>query len=195
MKQSYYVYMMFAFLLNIQSTYASQRYQYLDKMPHDRYSNITLSGDIFSNALPTIAILSQLNDQSNHNYNDLLIASSVFLSTDLLKRSFNNTPLGMRPNGYHSSFPSGHSSSAFLGARLIHKRYGIQYGIPAYALATYTAYTRVQGHYHHVRDVVAGAALALTIDYLIDHNTPNRWISPIIPLDGKGVGASLSVSF
>ena len=67
-----------------------------------------------------------------------------------------------RPNGRDEDyFPSGHTSMAFQGASFIHKRYGLEYSIPAYIGAGFVAYSRVEADEHDVADVVAGAALGI----------------------------------
>ncbi len=169
---------------------------WLDTMPHDRYNHLTLSGDVLSSALPGLAVVSSYyGSEPLLTQRACLVTGGVAVSTDIFKRLFNYTPLGERPNGYHSSFPSGHSSSAFLGARLIHRQWGIEYGAPAYALATLTAYSRVQGHYHHVRDVCAGAALAFAIDYFVDIGIEQSWIQPVFGSHGSGAGLGIQWDF
>lgn len=72
-----------------------------------------------------------------------------------------------RPNGEDfKSFPSGHTSATFQAASYLQKRYGWNYGIPAYVLASYTAYSRVHADKHFVEDVLAGAALGVVSSYL-----------------------------
>lgn len=67
-----------------------------------------------------------------------------------------------RPDGSDdNSFPSGHTSTVFHSAGYIHKRYGFKYSIPAYALAGFTAASRVDANKHDVLDVVFGAAVGL----------------------------------
>ncbi len=46
------------------------------------------------------------------------------------------------------------------------KRYGWEYGIPAYAAATFVAYCRVESRAHHPQDVIAGAALGIVSSYI-----------------------------
>src|ERR1043165_6053249 len=46
-----------------------------------------------------------------------------------------------RPNGGGQSFPSAHTSISFCAAEYMRKRYGLEYGIPAYALASFVAYS------------------------------------------------------
>jgi len=72
-----------------------------------------------------------------------------------------------RPNGANNnSFPSGHTSTTFQSAAFIQKRYGWKYGLPAYALAGFTAYSRVNSDQHDVIDVLAGAVLGIGSSYL-----------------------------
>src|SRR5438876_165793 len=41
-----------------------------------------------------------------------------------------------RPNGGSQSFPSGHTSISFAAAEFMRKRYGWEYGVPAYGVAS-----------------------------------------------------------
>lgn len=60
-----------------------------------------------------------------------------------------------------NSFPSGHTSTTFHSAGFIHRRYGFKYSIPAYALAGFTAASRIDSNKHDILDVLAGAAIGL----------------------------------
>lgn len=73
------------------------------------------------------------------------------------KRPFNN---GDR------AFPSGHTSTTFQSAAFIQKRYGWQLGIPAYALAGFTGYSRINAQKHDGWDVLAGAVVGIGSAYL-----------------------------
>jgi membrane-associated phospholipid phosphatase len=64
-----------------------------------------------------------------------------------------------RPNGASYSYPSGHTSSAFTTAGVIYSHYGKLYSLPAFALATYVGFSRLQENKHYFSDVVAGAVL------------------------------------
>ena len=65
-----------------------------------------------------------------------------------------------------NSFPSGHTSTTFQSASFIHKRYGFKYSIPAYVLAGYTAFTRLESDKHDGWDVLAGAIIGVGCSYL-----------------------------
>ena len=69
-----------------------------------------------------------------------------------LKLSINKT----RPDlGNDNAFPSGHTSTVFHSAGYIHRRYGFKYSIPAYALAGFTAASRIDSKKHDIVDVLA----------------------------------------
>ena len=66
----------------------------------------------------------------------------------------------------NNSFPSGHTSTTFQSAAFIQKRYGWKLGLPAYVLAGYTGYTRMQANKHDGWDVLAGAIIGIGSSYL-----------------------------
>jgi len=63
----------------------------------------------------------------------------------------------------YDSFPSGHTSSAFSGASFIQRRYGWNYGVTAYVLASIVAVSRTEAPdgYHDFWDVFAGAVIGI----------------------------------
>ncbi len=73
-----------------------------------------------------------------------------------------------RPNGGSQSFPSGHSSAAFMGAEFIRKQHGNWWGAPAYVAASWVGYTRVESHNHYWYDVLGGALVGIASNYDFD---------------------------
>jgi membrane-associated phospholipid phosphatase len=68
----------------------------------------------------------------------------------------------MRPASENRlSHPSGHTMGAFAGAAFIDTRYGHTFGIPAYALAAFTGYSRIYADKHFFDDVVSGASISM----------------------------------
>lgn len=67
-----------------------------------------------------------------------------------------------RPDGsnFHS-FPSGHSATAFATATVVQNNLGWKWGIPAYAVATLTAASRIHHQRHYLSDVVFGATIGI----------------------------------
>ena len=85
--------------------------------------------------------------------------------TDLLKV----TTWRRRPDGGNSlSFPSGHTSSAYAWATFVWRRYGWQWGLPAYAFAAFVGFSRIQDDRHWLSDVLAGALLGVSVTYVVD---------------------------
>ena len=94
--------------------------------------------------------------------------------TYALKYAVNET----RPNGGDQSFPSGHASISFASAEFIRKRYGWEYGLPAYAAASFVAYSRVEAGEHHPQDVAAGAAIGIISSYIFTRPFAGWLIQP-----------------
>lgn len=122
-------------------------------------SSLERAGDIVALTLPAIAYGSTyyMNDSEGRQQFYQSFATNLAV-TYAVKSTINKD----RPDGSdNDSFPSGHASLAFQGASFIHKRYGLEYSIPAYVGATFVGYSRVKADKHDVADVLAGAALGV----------------------------------
>ena len=75
-----------------------------------------------------------------------------------------------RPGGTRGGWPSGHASSSFCFATVICHEYGPWPGAGAYALATFTAYQRVDSQYHYLSDVVSGAIIGVAFGHAVAGN-------------------------
>ncbi|MEM8506734.1 MAG: phosphatase PAP2 family protein [Bacteroidota bacterium] len=123
------------------------------------------AGDILVIALPTLALGSTLiwQDGQKGTYQ----FSKALASTVVLSYTLKFVTNKERPNGENNySFPSAHTSVAFASAAFVQKRYGWEYGIPAYALAGYVSFTRIKANKHDGWDVLAGAAIGTGMSYL-----------------------------
>lgn len=89
---------------------------------------------------------------------DLVRAQIV---TQTLTASIKLSVRRTRPDGTEFSFPSGHSATTFATATVLQRHYGWRAGVPAYALATYVAASRVQVKRHYLSDVTLGATLGI----------------------------------
>jgi membrane-associated phospholipid phosphatase len=65
------------------------------------------------------------------------------------------------------SFPSDTAALAYAPADYLWARYGWQYGLPAYAAATFVGYSRVDAKKHHWYDVAASSVIAFGVNYAI----------------------------
>ena len=95
-----------------------------------------------------------------------------------------------RPNGGSYSFPSLHSSISFSSAEFMRKRYGWQFGLPAYGIAAFVAYSRVESRQHYTHDVIAGAIIGIASSYIF--TTPFMGLDMKLDTDGRYWGVRLS---
>lgn len=99
-----------------------------------------------------------------------------------------------RPDGSDNhSFPSAHTSVSFTSAEYLRKRYGWEYGLPAYTLASFVAYSRVEANKHYAKDVIAGAAIGVASSYIF--TTPNHRYNFSVAVDPGYYGVNMAVRF
>ncbi len=84
-----------------------------------------------------------------------------------------------RPNGDPRSFPSGHAASSFATAMVLQEHFGWKLGLPAFAMASYTATSRVTGNFHWTSDVVFGAALGMACGHTVTFRRRHMQIAPV----------------
>jgi hypothetical protein len=71
------------------------------------------------------------------------------------------------PNGQYFAFPSGHTSSMFTVASVMHEAYGPLAGAPLYALGVLVSVERLDDGEHYFSDVIMGGVLGLVIGHSI----------------------------
>ena len=120
---------------------------------------IKTSGDILSFAIPTSTFISTLilkDKKGTWQFTEGFVFNEAV--TLGLKYALN------KPRPFHGgdkAFPSGHTSVTFQSAAFIHERYGFKYSIPVYALAGFTAFSRINAQKHDGYDILAGAAVGI----------------------------------
>jgi len=144
--------------------------------------SVETSGDILAIAIPAIGLGSTLFYEEGHDGTIRFLKSfaTTEVTTELLKLATHKE----RPNGACcKSFPSGHTSAAFMGASFIHERYGLKYAIPAYIGAAYVGHTRVHAKKHYTVDVLAGAAVGMLSSFYFTEPYKGLEVSPSITSD------------
>ena len=127
--------------------------------------DVETSGSVLRVAIPVAAFaMTFVDDDAAGRTQFYRSFGANALATLALKELVNKS----RPDGSDDdAFPSGHASMAFQGASFIHRRYGIKRAWPAYALATYTGWTRLDADEHDEADVLAGALLGIASSMLL----------------------------
>ncbi len=110
--------------------------------------------------------LDALGLKSRHKFKQqtTILLTSVITTATLVNIS-KRVIARQRPGyGAYNSFPSGHTTTAFMGAELLRLEYGEEYrwvGILGYVAATATGFLRVYNDRHWVTDTVAGAGVGI----------------------------------
>ena len=148
-------------------------------------SNTEKIGDMLAISIPVIAYGSTFYMDDEEGRGEFYWAyGTTMLTTNVLKYTVREK----RPDtDTRDSFPSGHTSSAFSGASFVHRRYGLEYALPLYVGAIYTAYSRVHVNRHHPRDVVAGAALGMLSSWYFVDPLQKLSVTPEVGGEYKGI--------
>lgn len=113
------------------------------------------------------------------------------VTTGILKRVINQR----RPHkGDRLSFPSGHTSTAFAFAGVIHYEYDDPlYSSLAFTMASIVGLSRINDHAHYLHDVVFGAALGLSYARAF-RDDADEWV--FIPImNSNQFGINIAKSF
>ena len=148
------------------------------------------AGDVLRIAIPAAAYTMTFTRHDQEGRRQFYKAFATSVSTTwVLKETVHKE----RPDGSgDDAFPSGHTSAAFQGAAFIHRRYGIKPAWPAYVLATYTGWTRVDAEKHDTTDVLAGAAIGVASSFIF---TKRRDVSVSAALEHDGFGIRIAGRF
>ena len=148
------------------------------KYYQENFSNFNTSADNYLQYSPTLLNiglhLAGLEGESNKKEllgKFILGTGTYVVITQGLKYGINET----RPDGTDHSFPSGHTTTAFFGARMLDKAYGKKYpaiAIGGYTLASATGALRVANNKHWGTDVLMGAAIGIASAEIADWAYP-----------------------
>ena len=150
-----------------------------------------LSGDIIQIALPAGAFTTTLIQ--NDGIKDFALS---FLTTEVVTHGLKHVINKKRPDGGPHSFPSGHTSVSFQAATFIHIKYGWEYGIPAYLLASYVGWSRIDAERHDIYDVIGGASIGILSSWLFTSSANTNVNVGSINIDGqRGLALNYSIEF
>jgi len=126
------------------------------------------------------------NHEVSHVGLDLLRA---IIESEAMLQTLKYTVRRERPD--HSSgyaFPSGHAADTFAVATVIERHPGFRWSLPAYAVASYVAMSRLHENVHYLSDVVFGAAVGTIAGRTVTrHGASNFVLVPIAMPRGGGL--------
>lgn len=159
-----------------------------------------ISGQLVPNALyaggMAIAAWSGVSKgRSRAEFMVMATTEAVLIST-ILKYTVRE----QRPDSnQHTSFPSGHTTSAFAFASVVGAEHGWAWGVPAYLLAGFVGWSRINDNQHYLHDVLAGATIGTSVGLGIYYSRQKRTKSArnwqVLPMsleDGGGLIAKLN---
>jgi len=141
----------------------------------------------FGGALAWYAVSVNNRDAKDYALAKALIEALAIndLTTGFLQMSVHERA----PNDQYFGWPSGHTSSSFAVASVMHQYYGWQVGVPLYLLSGYVAASRIEDREHNVSDLVFGAALGVVIGHsVVKGELPQLGGFTILPYGGAGTG-------
>ena len=150
-----------------------------DWLQYDKHLRSEIENTIQYAPLASIFILKACGIESRHSWRDLvcLEAGSAILAFSI-NTGMKHTLGVERPySGVYSSFPSGHTVTAFLGAEILRREYGKEYpgiAIAGYTLATGVGIMRMYNNRHWASDVLAGAGVGILSASLM------YWLAPYL---------------
>ncbi|HEX6995039.1 MAG TPA: phosphatase PAP2 family protein [Gammaproteobacteria bacterium] len=141
------------------------------------------AGDVLRVALPAAAFAVTVRQDDREGRRQFYRSFAANVGATLLLKSVVDDE---RPDGSDDdAFPSGHASMAFQAAGFLHRRYGARKAWPAYVLAGFVGWSRVDADEHDEADVVAGAALGVASAFLLtDRIGDGRVTVTAAPTDG-----------
>lgn len=173
-------------------------------MERERFPAVGAVGEVLANHWVLLAGTGSLIVMGQTTSDDRLRAMSYtwtqgFVINNVLTEILKQSVRRERPNGEnHRSFPSGHASNAFTFATIFNHYYGAKMGIPAYGVAAFVAFSRMEKNVHYLSDVVMGATIGYIVGRTVvrgsDKQRKVTWMPTISP-DGEGVELMVSARF
>lgn len=155
-------------------------------------TTIEKGGDLLLYALPMSAIATTIIKKDPKGSKQFALG---FLVNGVTTEGLKYLVKKERPNGTNfKSFPSGHTSITFQSAAFLQRRYGWKFGIPAYVLASYTGFSRIESKNHYFIDVLAGAAIGIGSSYIFTTKY-TKDIQVSIQRDDLGTTIGLKLEF
>jgi membrane-associated phospholipid phosphatase len=115
---------------------------------------------LFGTAVATYAV-GRLGDHPKVSHLGMDLIQALLISEGLTQGLKYSTQR-LRPDGStRNSFPSGHSADTFAFATALERHLGWKGAVPAYAVASYVAISRLPANRHWFSDVVFGSAVGI----------------------------------
>jgi hypothetical protein len=154
---------------------------------------------IVPSVIAGLAVTGQIIDNQRFKYFSYSLVQGYIVNNVIItgmKAAVGRT----RPNQRNDrSFPSGHTSNAFTWATIASHYYGKKVAIPAYTVASFIAWSRVEMDAHYLSDVVFGAAIGYvvgkTVTRTLDDQVSERKVNWFPTASQNSYGLFMSYSW
>jgi hypothetical protein len=154
--------------------------------------NIETLGKGIAIALPVVAGGIAWYKDDKVGIAQLVVESALTVGTVY---ALKNIVREQRPDGsdFHS-FPSETTAIAASGSSFLWRRYGWEYGLPAFAMTQFVSYSRIQAHQHRWYDTLASSGIAAGYAYVLGTPFKKRY-NVETSLEPASDGAMLKLSY
>lgn len=137
-----------------------------DWLQDDKHLRKEIENSVQYIPIASVLVLKACGIESRHNWRDLIFleAGSALFAFSLNTGLKHALDVERPYPGVYTSFPSGHTVTAFLGAEILRREYGKQYpgiAIAGYTVATGVGIMRMYNNRHWASDVLAGAGVGI----------------------------------
>lgn len=137
-----------------------------DWAQQDGHNRIKVDDFIQFAPIAAVPLLKACGVHSQHSWRNLVsLSAGTFLLGSAITQGLKYGIGQERPYGnVYTSFPSGHTADAFMGAEILRREYGKEYpgiAIAGYTVATATGLLRIYNNRHWASDVLAGAGIGI----------------------------------
>ncbi|RLD75599.1 MAG: hypothetical protein DRJ07_17800 [Bacteroidetes bacterium] len=151
----------------------------------DRFPDFHTSADEYLLFVPTIMMYTAdllKIESKNDVFTQTKYLAIAGIANNLITIGIKNLTKEQRPNDWeHYSFPSGHTSNAFVMATVLHHEFvdsSPWLAYSGYLFATATGALRVLNNYHWVSDVLVGAGIGIIVTDLVYRFEPLKNWNP-----------------
>jgi len=152
--------------------------------PEDKVNHgAILAGDIVTGLMPMLAFgKAWLGEDDNRGMKQWMWSTAIDeVVLTAARVGFNHTSWGRRPNGNGYGFPSGHAGFLYSQTAFLQYRYGWEWGLPSFVVATGVNYIRVRYHKHRWRDIIAAGGLSYALSWpLVSRYDGGVVITPVV---------------
>jgi len=140
-------------------------------------------GTLLSSAA-LVYTVGRLRDEPKVSHVGADLIRSLAMS-EVLTQTLKYTTRRERPDGSsRNSFPSGHAADTFAFATAIERHLGWRYSVPAFAVASYVAISRLPANRHWLSDAVFGSTVGFIAGRTVTGHEANPFPIAVIAVPG-----------